>query len=809
MATAPEGIMALGQPATAGGPPPGPALLTRNDSYDVTKQALTQTRPDIAMELEERLAGFRAKAARLPADVLEALVDGFEEALNRKDDYAAFLEEVKEGAPALLNLFPPEYDEQFLSAMYFLLMDALRAKKGEQDVGEGVASMVPQQFARGGIAEAVQIVANQGRRDDTMLAHINPQEAQLLKALGGRGSINPNTGLYEYGSKFWRKLGDATIGEVKAVVDDFVSDARDFVRSDIGGIIVQVGLTYVLGPIMGPAFAAATAAGATTAMRGGDLKDVAKSAMLAGATAYLSSPGSPIHNAVSKYTPAFMNNPTVVSALTAQIVGTGAGLLQGQSLEDAAKNGFRDAAMTAAATYATGGSKAQVDDAAATSMSKATDAQLQKGASAELKTTPLEVDPLALTPADATSAIAPPPDMTPTPLTAADTLPENISYGKSPDIGFGNAAPEVGVAPRTLDIGFGNAAVDADSAGSAGTYGARTAPLNIEGTTPPTTAVADAFPPLNTEELNKLAAVSGDKTGTLRAATDIGQKDLMAAAPEAVSPAAAAVPDGGIGSLEKVPTVPESLKKIARGDVMEGLEDLFMPGSGPSPVDIVDSPEYKKLREAGYSKEKAIKALEKEYGTSFVRQYGPGATAGIAGLALAGGFDQQDQPKSDEQQAFEDRMRESTTDVMRRDPRRYYLQNVPGVAYNERGEVIGSAPVGPSYSIADITGGQGATGYSPVGQSTYMPSAFMSPYGEQYLNQGGIATLARGGYPRRIGQISGPGTETSDDIPAMLSDGEFVMTARAVRGMGNGSRREGARKMYALMHQLERNAARG
>jgi len=76
-------------------------------------------------------------------------------------------------------------------------------------------------------------------------------------------------------------------------------------------------------------------------------------------------------------------------------------------------------------------------------------------------------------------------------------------------------------------------------------------------------------------------------------------------------------------------------------------------------------------------------------------------------------------------------------------------------------------------------------------------------------NSGGIASLAKGGYPRRTGQISGPGTATSDSIPAMLSDGEFVMTAKAVRGAGKGSRLAGAKKMYALMHQLERNAARG
>jgi hypothetical protein len=53
------------------------------------------------------------------------------------------------------------------------------------------------------------------------------------------------------------------------------------------------------------------------------------------------------------------------------------------------------------------------------------------------------------------------------------------------------------------------------------------------------------------------------------------------------------------------------------------------------------------------------------------------------------------------------------------------------------------------------------------------------------------------------GEIIGPGTPTSDSIPAMLSDGEFVMNARAVRGAGGGDRQKGAKKMYAMMKQLE------
>ena len=67
------------------------------------------------------------------------------------------------------------------------------------------------------------------------------------------------------------------------------------------------------------------------------------------------------------------------------------------------------------------------------------------------------------------------------------------------------------------------------------------------------------------------------------------------------------------------------------------------------------------------------------------------------------------------------------------------------------------------------------------------------------LNKGGQPTK----FPRKTGAINGPGTGTSDSIPAMLSDGEFVFTAKAVRNAGGGSRRKGARRMYKLMKMLE------
>jgi len=68
------------------------------------------------------------------------------------------------------------------------------------------------------------------------------------------------------------------------------------------------------------------------------------------------------------------------------------------------------------------------------------------------------------------------------------------------------------------------------------------------------------------------------------------------------------------------------------------------------------------------------------------------------------------------------------------------------------------------------------------------------------------------------GLIRGPGTGTSDSIPATiyqnggpvrkakLSDGEFVMTADAVRGAGKGNRAAGAANMYKMMDRFERMA---
>jgi len=97
--------------------------------------------------------------------------------------------------------------------------------------------------------------------------------------------------------------------------------------------------------------------------------------------------------------------------------------------------------------------------------------------------------------------------------------------------------------------------------------------------------------------------------------------------------------------------------------------------------------------------------------------------------------------------------------------------------------------------------GQVRDPYEPTGE---VYSSYLNPtmtYADPvFANKGGVMDLQQGG------ESKGPGTGTSDSIPAMLSDGEFVMTADAVRGAGGGDRREGAKKMYEAIDQLEARA---
>lgn len=94
----------------------------------------------------------------------------------------------------------------------------------------------------------------------------------------------------------------------------------------------------------------------------------------------------------------------------------------------------------------------------------------------------------------------------------------------------------------------------------------------------------------------------------------------------------------------------------------------------------------------------------------------------------------------------------------------------------------------------------GAQVPSPIPQS--QPMGGLGPRGPAF---GGIDR-----YNRRAsgGAISGPGTGTSDDIPARLSDGEYVIPAHVVAALGDGSTAAGAKRLDELQRQVRLIAGR-
>ena len=135
------------------------------------------------------------------------------------------------------------------------------------------------------------------------------------------------------------------------------------------------------------------------------------------------------------------------------------------------------------------------------------------------------------------------------------------------------------------------------------------------------------------------------------------------------------------------------------------------------------------------------------------------------------------------------------------------------------------SPVG----IASIVGAGGLAALGGEEEETTKKEERPFPKGTSRLGRGMVDGLSfdlndkeeRDEYFRRVrakqgfekefelaggGEVEGPGTGTSDSVPARLSDGEFVLTAKAVRGAGGEDRDIGAARMYDMMSELERVA---
>ena len=194
---------------------------------------------------------------------------------------------------------------------------------------------------------------------------------------------------------------------------------------------------------------------------------------------------------------------------------------------------------------------------------------------------------------------------------------------------------------------------------------------------------------------------------------------------------------------------------------------------GPDVDTITNSREYKELMLAGEkSPIKAIEYLKKQYSPSFLQKYGI-PLAGITGAAALGGFFSAPEEEPEEEIL-------TGQDLIDEDPDKYYID-------------VAAQPFVDKTQVDSVYGIPSLPEMSPY------PIPTMPVFAAK---KGGAA------FPRRTGGIGpGLGSGKKDDVPAMLMDGEFVMTRKAVKNAGNGSLNKGIKNMYSLMRNLEARRA--
>jgi len=811
-----------------------------------------------AQTAPEDVAAFRSalEQIELPPEALDLLNNMVDEILANPDKYEELRAKYKEmGAPD--EILPEQFDAEFFSALNMAV---------DQMIGEPAGV---QAFAQGGIAELKPIakaIASYGRNGDTMLAHITPAEARMLRRRGGSGTINPKTGLPEYFGLL-KVLSKSLKAIGKAV--------KSFAKSTVGKIVLTVALGYFLGPAAASMLSVSSVAGVaavsgfvgaagSTMLAGGNLKDALKAGAIGGLTAGATAGISGAVSGTDAFASGSYTGPTTISGQVDKFTGA---LKPPPFPEYTAQGALTDNATANAAREAYAGELYKTNPEAFYNP-------------ASTPTAPLPGQP------GSDVLIGGKPAIPPAPLPGQPG--SNVLIGGKPAIPTNLSNPDF-------------APVSGAGSGAPGT--------SMFGSNPSVQFDTNTLPTFNTAA--PVTTIPSASVTTLPAG------NAGAYQPRTIGESFSKMGEGlGMGDG------PASFDTFK-----EGATNLFSPGPTSEQVtarakDILGADTTGKMTYAD-----ALKAANAE-GPGFMRTYGPATVAGLGAIGLAGGFTPSNPDpstlKPELMKPVTQRIAEGGNQ------KAFYVQNLPGVKYDEYGAPVfgqynplptfdtglGIASLAPrgvadggfievGYSeggavtaeekaaaeakaaeakaaaaalaikqaadrkaVADAEAAEKAAGFGnaykninaglsydvPAGIAAtsiaarqtafaptmnratqaqtadaatlarpYTPRVVAQPYNitsgynnlmapafdRKLINMSGIASLAAGGYPRKTGQINGPGTATSDSIPAMLSDGEFVMTAKAVRGAGKGDRRAGAKRMYALMNQLEKNAARG
>lgn len=199
---------------------------------------------------ERAIDAIESQLARMPIapEDIDELIQALEYVLQNPSEYRKVVSAAVNQGLIEPGMVPEQYDQTFVISV----LVALYGLQERMASGQG--------FKQGGLARAARQVAAAGRGGDSMLAHINPREAEILRRMGGSDSVNPTTGLREY------------------------KGAKEIIRTvaPIALSIVAPGLGTAIGTALG-------ASGAAAAMIGG--------AILGGATSALTG-GNPLQGAL-------------------------------------------------------------------------------------------------------------------------------------------------------------------------------------------------------------------------------------------------------------------------------------------------------------------------------------------------------------------------------------------------------------------------------------------------------------------------------------------------------------------------------
>jgi hypothetical protein len=182
-----------------------------------------------------------ARMPVVPEDLDEAIAL-LEFVLQNPDKYQEVLAAAVRDGVIDEGMMPPQFDQVFIVSLlvaFYGLQDRLNERG----------------FSRGGLSVAARKMQTGGRGGDTELVHVNRREAEILRRMGGAGTVNPNTGLREY--KSIKKLIGAVLPIALSVIAPGIGTAIGTALGASG-----IGATILGGAVIG---------GASSALSGGNV----------------------------------------------------------------------------------------------------------------------------------------------------------------------------------------------------------------------------------------------------------------------------------------------------------------------------------------------------------------------------------------------------------------------------------------------------------------------------------------------------------------------------------------------------------